>query len=109
VVCTGGPLPATPVVCTFAGNLANTDVAAMTTTDSLTGGTDPTTAVVETVKGGNTRYYVAVDMAGGWTAVDLGGSDEGTRTYQLKYQYIYDPANAYGVRVLCQTNKAKAW
>lgn len=38
VVCTGGPLPGTPVVITFTGPLATQTVATITHTDTLTGG-----------------------------------------------------------------------
>jgi hypothetical protein len=48
VAATGGPLPATPVVLTFTGNLGLQDVATITTTDTLTGGS---TAVVTTTAG----------------------------------------------------------
>jgi hypothetical protein len=52
VTCTGGGLPGTPVVITFTGDLAGTDVALMTTTDSLTGGTTPASAIALTTPGG---------------------------------------------------------
>ncbi|AZF90300.1 MAG: tail protein [Phage 5P_3] len=52
VVCTGGPLPATAIVIEFAGTLARTNVAAMTTTDSFTGGSTPASAIAQTVAGG---------------------------------------------------------
>jgi hypothetical protein len=48
VAVTGGPLPATPVVVTFTGNLGVSNVVAMTTTDTLTGGS---TAVATTTGG----------------------------------------------------------
>lgn len=51
VTCTGGPLPGADVVITFVGPLGGTDVAMLTTDDSLTGGTDPASAVAETTKG----------------------------------------------------------
>lgn len=38
MVCTGGPLPSTGVVCTFSGTLGNLPLLAMTHTDTLTGG-----------------------------------------------------------------------
>jgi hypothetical protein len=44
----GGPLPATPVVITFQGALAQTNVVAITTTDTLTGGA---TSVAQTLAG----------------------------------------------------------
>lgn len=49
---TGGPLPTTPVVITFAGQNANTDVAQITATASFTGGTTPAIAVTTTTAGG---------------------------------------------------------
>ncbi|MEU4165581.1 hypothetical protein AB0F46_01685 [Streptomyces sp. NPDC026665] len=52
VTCTGGPHPGSPVVVTFTGALAGTDVAQMTATASLTGGTSPTVAVTTTTPGG---------------------------------------------------------
>jgi hypothetical protein len=51
VVATGGPLPATPVVITFQGELAQTDVVLITDTSSLTGGTTPDAAVAQTLAG----------------------------------------------------------
>jgi hypothetical protein len=51
VTATGGALPGTPVVITFKKSLGAKDVALMTTTDSLTGGTAPASAIVETTPG----------------------------------------------------------
>lgn len=52
VTCTGGPLPGTPVIITFAGALANQNVPSITVTDSaLTGGTTPAAAVAVTTPG----------------------------------------------------------
>lgn len=52
ITCTGGPLPGTPVVCTFAGDLADQPVAALTVgTDSLGGGSDPEVAITESTPG----------------------------------------------------------
>jgi hypothetical protein len=48
---TGGPGPGTAWVVTFAGALAFTDVAQMTATSSLTGGTSPTVTVSTTTLG----------------------------------------------------------
>ena len=53
VVCTGGPLPGTPVVITFAGAYAGSDVPAMTVTGSFTGGTTPAAAITTTTAGGS--------------------------------------------------------
>jgi hypothetical protein len=52
VVCTGGPLPGTPVAVRFSGDLAQTNVAAMTAASGgLTGGTTPTASVSTTTAG----------------------------------------------------------
>jgi hypothetical protein len=49
VTCAGGPLPATPVTCTFTGDLKEKTIAVMTTTNALTGGAGPTvTAAITT-------------------------------------------------------------
>ncbi len=60
VTCTGGPLPATPVVCTFAGPLAAQAVTMTTNSGGLSGGgtIDPTDSTVG-VASGNTFYLVA--------------------------------------------------
>ncbi len=51
ITTTGGPLPGSPVVVTFAGNYNDTNVPQMTATASLTGGTSPTAAVSTTTSG----------------------------------------------------------
>lgn len=70
VECTGGALPDT-VYIEFKGNLAQTDVDALTTADSLTGGTSPATAVAEVKKGGDSvgRVFVALPEDTSWTEV----------------------------------------
>jgi hypothetical protein len=52
VLCSGGPLPGTPVVIEFQGSKGGQSLALMTTTDSLTGGTDPESAIAQTIDGG---------------------------------------------------------
>lgn len=51
VTVSGGPGPATAWVVTFSGGLANENVAQMTATSSLTGGTTPAVAVTTTTGG----------------------------------------------------------
>lgn len=52
VTCTGGPLPGTPVVCTFAGTLATGYQGLMTANSGgLTGGSSPTVSVAHTTTG----------------------------------------------------------
>jgi hypothetical protein len=53
VTATGGPLPTTPVVITFAGGLANASHPLIVASSAnLTGGTTPTATVAETTPGG---------------------------------------------------------
>lgn len=71
VTCSGGPLPGTPVVMTFAGTLANQAVPMITPVDSaLTGGTTPAVTVVETTPG-----LGQYDPINGWYL--LGGTKDG--------------------------------
>lgn len=109
VSCSGGALPGTPVVITFAGALANTDVALMTTTDNFTGGSTPESAIAETVAGGNQKKYITVDLPGAWESVALSGSDKGTRVYELSLQYVYDTTNAYGLQIRCNNTRSAAY
>ena len=51
MICTGGPLPDTPVAIEFVRALGQQSLALATTTDSLTGGTTPASAITETVDG----------------------------------------------------------
>ncbi len=55
------------------------------------------------------KDFVDVVMPGAWSAFDLGQKDANTRVYQLKFQYIYDPTNTFGVEVNCQNGRAAAW
>lgn len=51
-VCTGGPLPATPIAVTFTGGLAQAPQNAMTVSaNNLTGGTNPAASVAHTTVG----------------------------------------------------------
>lgn len=52
VACTGGPLPGTLVTVTFGGQYLGVNVAAMTATGSLTGGSSPAVAIATTTAGG---------------------------------------------------------
>lgn len=61
-VCTGGPLPTTPVVITFSGSLAGLNVGDVTSTDTLTG-TDPATALSVTTTGAPGTYRGVVTGA----------------------------------------------
>lgn len=59
VLCTGGALPGTGVICTFAGLMASLPVIAMTVTASLTGGSSPAAAFAQTTTGVANGKYAA--------------------------------------------------
>jgi hypothetical protein len=68
VICAAGALPGAAITITFQGTLANTDVALVTSTASLTGGTSPTITITETLKGGYTSYvHIAKPADTIWT------------------------------------------
>ncbi len=62
VACTGGPLPGTPVVVEFTDTSGLQDQPLMTTTDSLTGGSTPASAITLTTRGIATdEHNMAID------------------------------------------------
>lgn len=90
VTATGGPLPGTPVVITFASQLANQNVPLITVTSpAFTGGTTPAAAIVTTTPG--VGLY---DVKSGW--FDLGPTLGGiTVTHNNGEQtYTIDQINA---------------
>jgi hypothetical protein len=46
--------------------------------------------------------FVTIDIPGAWELFDLGGTDAGTRVYELSLDYVYDPTNAFGLQIRCQ-------
>lgn len=102
----GGPLPA-GIPITFSGaQVSQRDVPAITVgTNSLTGGTSPAPAIAQTTAGRTGRKYVRCDLPGAWTAVNLGGSADGVRTYEFSFQPIYQTTLASMGQILCHTNR----
>jgi hypothetical protein len=106
----GGPLPGTPVTVTFQGRYSGSNVAQMTTTDSLTGGTTPASAVTTTTPGvAGFKKLVWFDVPIAFTGVDTNQEGEGTREYSFPFTYVYDPTLAAGIKVTCQTNRTSAF
>ena len=61
-----------------------------------------------------TRFHngsdsVDVDIAGIWSAQDLGQNGAGTRIYRLTLDYVYDPTNTFGFRMRLTNGRATAW
>lgn len=53
--------------------------------------------------------FVTIDVPGAWDAFDLGGTNEGTRVYELGLQYVYDVTNAFGLQVRALNDRSAAW
>lgn len=53
--------------------------------------------------------YVAVDIPGAWATIALDQADEGTRAYQMKLSYVFDPDNEFGVQITAQNDRPAAW
>lgn len=84
----GGPLPGSAVTIDFLGYYAGQNVALMTTTDSLTGGTAPASAIAETTAGADAVTDVAAVPAGAVQGnVYLDSSWAGLGGTQLLYCY----------------------
>lgn len=55
------------------------------------------------------RRFVTVDVAGSWTAFDLGADGNGARNYELSFGQIYDSVLAASVQIRAQNTRATAW
>jgi hypothetical protein len=107
---TGGPGPGTPWVVEFKGRYSGMNVAQVTTTDSLTGGTAPASAVTTTTPGvAGFKKLVWFDVPIAFTGVDTNQEGEGTREYSFPFTYLYDPTLAAGIKVTCQTSRTSAF
>lgn len=106
----GGPLP-TGIPITFSGaQVSGRDIPPITVgTNALTGGTSPAPAIAQTTAGRSGRKYVQIDLPGAWTAVNLGGSADGVRTYEFSFQPIYQTTIAAMGQILCHNNRATAY
>jgi hypothetical protein len=58
---------------------------------------------------GSDKKFVTIDIPGAWSAVNLAATDEGTRTYELSLQYVYDTTNAYGLQIRAQNARTAAY
>lgn len=107
VAVTGGPLPGSALTVTFSGSqVGGRDIPEMTiVTNGLTGGTSPDVAFATTTPGRSGRKYVAISLPGAWTAVNLGGSADGVRTYEFSLQPLYQTTIAAMGMIEVQTNR----
>lgn len=55
------------------------------------------------------RRFVTIDLPGIWTAVNIGGSAQGVRAYELTYQGIYSAALAAMIQVRSQASRTVAF
>lgn len=58
---------------------------------------------------GADKEFVKVNLPGAWEAVDLGGSNQNSRMYELSLDYVYDTTNAYGLQIIAQNARATAY
>jgi hypothetical protein len=91
VVCTGGPLPATPIVITFGVNGSQPVITESVSGNLLTGGTLPT-AVTTISQLGNGQYDVT--PGSGWS--DLGSTRGGTKISKNNTEDQLDIDQIYG-------------
>jgi hypothetical protein len=104
VTVAGGPLNTTPVTLTFGGQLAQWNVPQVTADNTAaTGGTVVPSTTTPGVSGAE---YVTLDLPLAWSAMNLTGDNDGTRTYELQGNYVYDSALAAGIVLTCQTSRA---
>jgi hypothetical protein len=107
VTVTAGPLPAAVTVTFDGAGVSGRNQPQMSLgTNSLTGGTSPTAAFATTTPGRSGRRYVQVDLPGAWTSFNLGGSEDGIRTYELSMQGTYDSVLGAMMAVIAQTDRA---
>lgn len=108
VTVSGGPLPGSALTVTFDGaQVSGRDIPLISmTSNDLTGGTDPDVAFAASTPGRSGRKSVCIDLPGAWTAVNLGGSADGVRTYEFSFQPIYQATIAAMGQILVQTNRA---
>lgn len=103
---TGGPLPNYEVYVEFVGDLGLTNIAAMTTTDSLTGGSSPASAVTTLIAGvaGDGLYYAcAKTLLAAPTAAPAGTAGSGGAFAAGDYLLAYTLANPSGESALSPT------
>lgn len=66
---------------------------------------DPNANSIET----GFRHLCRLDIPGIWGAVDRAQEGQGSREYGFPLSYIYDPTNAFGVRMQLQNARTAAW
>jgi hypothetical protein len=88
VTATGGPLPGTPVVITFAAQLGGDSQPLITVTGSFTGGTTPTGTVARTTAG-----FGQFSAKAGWT--DLGATKGGITVTRNNAEEAFDVDQIY--------------
>jgi hypothetical protein len=91
VTAAGGPLPATPVTITFGGALAQTDVALITDTSSLTGGTTPDAAVAQTTAGSVPADIAQAPMPSTMWDIYIDDTWAGLGTTKYGGAYVFNP------------------
>ena len=79
VAVSGGPLPGTNVVVTFGGQYLSDDVAQMTASGSLTGGTSPAVTVTTTTAGGGASASDGTEVLAGFLVSEISFNPTSTK------------------------------
>jgi hypothetical protein len=107
VTCTGGPLPTTPVVITFAAPNAAANVPLITADNTLLVG--GTAVITQTTAGFHGGRALVVDIPGAWTSPDMDQDDALARAASFPFTYVYDSVLAAGLQILVYTNRTTAF
>lgn len=87
IVCTGGPLPGTPVVIDFSGGRYKDDSAVLTFTHTLTGGSSPTPVIVQTLS----PYKLRADFAVKIINISPFQDEDGIYAVEYECAIVEDP------------------
>lgn len=96
VTATGGALPGSAVVVTFAGGLANASHPLMTATGSFTGGSTPAVAVTETTPGGFDITAQPIFPTHNTIYVDSTAATLGTTALTRAFSFDWKISNKWG-------------
>jgi len=58
---------------------------------------------------GADKKFVTIDLPGAWTMVSREGEAEGTRTYELTLEALYDTTNSYSLQIRAQNARTAAY
>jgi len=105
--CSGSGGAGGPWAITFTGALAGRNVPLITNGASTFD--QGTVGWVQTTPGYEAREGITMTIPGFWSAVDIGGTDAGTRMYAATLDYVYDSVNATPFSMTALCGRSAAW